>query len=474
MPDNAGIFTIKVESDDPSASNAGPANGPPVPPPPSIANRPPDFPNDPRGFAGWAHPASDPYVDMLRRNNAWRKEQMPKPEPALPSGPTEPPTGLKAGGDKPIPVTIASPVPLPVTIKDWPGRPSTTAPDPSRTPPAPSQDLLKQLGGLPGIGNFGQFASLINQLRASPAATAGASAGAGGAGAATGGGGTGGAAAGAGAGAAAGGALATVGPIIAGILLADLAARAFANNLNDMSRQVQTAGHQVAQFAANDHLGAMITGAENVAATFDKIPIVGQVFAAEMRLATGTVKAFREVNEAFVRRALELARFSAPISFAAAEARVRGIRSDIREANAIGPDAARLVEANSQANAEVREILLPIKQFVTRELADFMQEVVLILRVVKVATELIGNNETTIKLLTGIAKGMTGLAALEAINQFLQDRFGEKPEDLSKSQLDQLINQRFDSEGPEFKPGFRDPRSDAFRKARQNQPGGPP
>lgn len=147
----------------------------------------------------------------------------------------------------------------------------------------------------------------------------------------------------------------------AALLAAELGARAHARALDMAGRAVERFG-QIAQTAASgDHLGAVVQTGEAAADALGKIPIVGQAWAAQLGLATRTVRAFDDTAKAFIARGRELSAYSPDLALANARADVRQILGDIREAQRLGPATARLTENYSRFKEDLREALEPVK-----------------------------------------------------------------------------------------------------------------
>lgn len=94
-------------------------------------------------------------------------------------------------------------------------------------------------------------------------------------------------------------------------------------------------------------------------------------------VAGGVVGAFAavtaagfELKDAFLARAKELSKLSGVIAMSEARTEVNSLMADIREANALGDDMARLNDANTDIWIEIRDLLLPMKKFLLGTLAD--------------------------------------------------------------------------------------------------------
>jgi hypothetical protein len=183
---------------------------------------------------------------------------------------------------------------------------------------------------------------------------------------------------------AAGKAAAGAGAAAAGVAAAPAAVGAI---VTAISQAVQSAAPQFAQagvaLAKNDNR-SLVTQAGNTAA--DVAGLFGPEGAAVGEAIKAVVafgNAVADVTDAFVKRGAELARYSPELTAAGARADVRSIQSDIREAQELGPALARLTDAQSSVENDLREMLLPIKKFVVEVLAEFLESVADAFNVVK-------------------------------------------------------------------------------------------
>src|SRR5262249_1092524 len=140
-----------------------------------------------------------------------------------------------------------------------------------------------------------------------------------------------------------------------------------------VGKAAELAGKGMTQLAANDHLGAVTTAADAVADTLDEIPIVGKVYSAEIKAATAAVKAYAQTVKAFVQRGQELQGYSGALSGANAEGDGRGTLADVKEAQKLGQSLAKLTEQQSRAEIATRDFFLPIKEVLTKHLADLAE-----------------------------------------------------------------------------------------------------
>ncbi len=171
------------------------------------------------------------------------------------------------------------------------------------------------------------------------------------------------------AGAAAGG----MGKILPALAIADEVGKAIAGVFNGVASGAKAAGEAMVKLARNDNLGAVIGVANKVAESLGKIPIIGQVWEAEIKAGTAVVGAFADTVQAFVDRGRELSRYNAGLAGSNAMADVKSLLADIREAGELGPGLARLTDAQADLGVAFREIMLPIKKFVVERLAEIME-----------------------------------------------------------------------------------------------------
>jgi len=219
-------------------------------------------------------------------------------------------------------------------------------------------DLGKAFGG---AGKAAAGAGATGAGAGAAGAASGAAAGAAGAA-----GGTAAASGAAGAAAAGGQLAAAAGPIGAVVALADMAAGEIAGKFNKFGRNIERAGDVAVKIAGNDGMGAVASAAESVAGGLEEIPIVGQVWAAEIRLATTALTTFNKVLGAFATRGKELSGYAGGVSQATAMAEVRGQLHDIKEAQSLDSDYKSIIQSQSRIQTNIQDALTPIKLLIMR------------------------------------------------------------------------------------------------------------
>jgi hypothetical protein len=103
------------------------------------------------------------------------------------------------------------------------------------------------------------------------------------------------------------------------------------------------------------------------------IPIVGKLYESQLQAAIAPVKAFTTAVEGFTARAHELAGFSPSIAVAEQMGDIRGFFDDLKEAQRLGPDLARMLKAETGMQHDLREIFLPIKAVIVEGIADMLE-----------------------------------------------------------------------------------------------------
>lgn len=175
-------------------------------------------------------------------------------------------------------------------------------------------------------------------------------------------------------------------PLAAAYLAADYAAGKMADRLGQAERGIRRMGDMAVAVAGNDGLGLVQTASEGVAQALEQVPVAGQVWAAEIRLMTGTAETANKVFRSFIDRGKELQGYNAQLAVANANARVREILADQREAAQIGESVGRLTDNMSQVSTDLRDTFLPIKELGTEVLAggsDIIRELSEFLKVVR-------------------------------------------------------------------------------------------
>jgi len=109
-----------------------------------------------------------------------------------------------------------------------------------------------------------------------------------------------------------------------------------------------------------------------IAATGPAAVAIGAVAVAAYAAKKG-FDAFMAAVDHFVARGEQLAPYSGAIAGARAQANVRQIMGDIREANQLGDSIARLTDAQSRFNDDIRKIMEPIKRVIAEVLAGLME-----------------------------------------------------------------------------------------------------
>lgn len=261
-----------------------------------------------------------------------------------------------------------------------------------------------------------------------------------------------------------GGAAGMLGAAAGPLMLAEAVSRVVAGAFNTASAAIREVADVAQHLASNDALGGLLGAAEGAAKGLEQIPIVGQVYAAEIRLVTTAISSFRDTVNAFVERGRQLAPYSADLTSAGVTADVREMISDIREANTIGPDLARLTDAQSRAWAEAREIILPIKKMIVENLTEWMELIARKLEENRAGA--LATIEMTRQLLDILLKfasmdvqgGVQGLKDLpEKIRKAIEDALKPKDElnELFDQQLKDIaagIGAAANAPGPRFDP----------------------
>lgn len=129
-----------------------------------------------------------------------------------------------------------------------------------------------------------------------------------------------------------------------------------------LAGEMASGAGRTASAVAQGSATAAFSGAVSVAtAGLSRLGPYGAAAAAGLQAVSAGVTAFRDAVASFVARAKELGGYDGRIAGANAMAEVRRINSDMREANRLGDQLSKLVNAQSKSEAMWDEILLTIK-----------------------------------------------------------------------------------------------------------------
>lgn len=258
------------------------------------------------------------------------------------------------------------------------------------------------------------------------------------------------------------------GPAIV-VTAALLAQQKMVDMTNKAAAAVEGLGNQAGRFASNDHLGMFNAAVDGTKEALEEIPVYGKKWAAELGLAAAPVRAFTTAVNGFVARARELEGLSGPIARAGAVADIRSLRADLKEADQLGPALARLTDVQSRVDTELRDMLLPIKEFVVRGLATGLEQGLAAWEFVKPILARMGQNifdilDTLEKLVEGGALGdaMADLAKAIRKGHELDEQLRQIQQQDAGPIVDWL--NAADGLGGAFVPGAADPAARARAK----------
>lgn len=127
-------------------------------------------------------------------------------------------------------------------------------------------------------------------------------------------------------------------------------------------RAAQAMGEAAQRTAGNDGLGLFRQATDAAADGLEEIPVVGKATAAGLRAVGTALTAAKDAADAFAARGKELAQYDGNIAAAAAMQDVTRQLSDIREAQQLGPQYAKMIEAQTRFEETLKAGLLPLKE----------------------------------------------------------------------------------------------------------------
>jgi hypothetical protein len=144
-----------------------------------------------------------------------------------------------------------------------------------------------------------------------------------------------------------------------------LLADRLASGAAGLGRAAVGAANNSAVPAAIETLGAVSKG-------LARLGPAGLAASAAVDAAGAAIIGFTATIKAFTARGRELSGINGQLSGAVAYADVRSYQQDIKEADRLGPQLAKLIENQAKAEATFREIMLPLKEFIIRELNQIL------------------------------------------------------------------------------------------------------
>jgi hypothetical protein len=163
------------------------------------------------------------------------------------------------------------------------------------------------------------------------------------------------------------------GKVGAGLVVANAAGQALASVFDQVAKKASAAGSVATPLAAGRNLEGVSKAAHIASNALGTIPVVGAPAARILKaFTTVTAEAINTMN-AFADRGRELAAYDGRLAAATANADVRRMQGDIREAKALGEKMSQMIEKQSQVEDTIRDMLLPVKEFILDKLIDFIQ-----------------------------------------------------------------------------------------------------
>lgn len=187
---------------------------------------------------------------------------------------------------------------------------------------------------------------------------------------------------------------------------------------------------------------AAAAGAEAAGAGLASVAAVAAPVAVAFVAVGASIALTKAAIEKFTQRAHELSGFSADLMQAEVNKSVQSLYDDIKEANTLGPDLARMLDAETSISHEWRQIILPFKKVIVEQLANFLEAVAEWLQSGRAIltkefwAEFIQDVVAALK--PGIMGGITVKDAWEKINAKMEDIKRKMKEEDKDSKIDFL------------------------------------
>lgn len=158
--------------------------------------------------------------------------------------------------------------------------------------------------------------------------------------------------------------------IVAGPIIKDAVEKLIKVPFEKARQAIDGFSNAAKDVANNDAFSLFQKYEEGVASTLESaVPILGTVVAEQIRTVSALTGAFKNAADAFIARGKQLQAYDGRLANANAQADVRSLMRDIREAEQTGPNLSRLTDASSRVENNLAEALLPIKELIVSVLA---------------------------------------------------------------------------------------------------------
>lgn len=138
----------------------------------------------------------------------------------------------------------------------------------------------------------------------------------------------------------------------------------------------ETGGAAIARGASGENAKAISGLGDAAVAASKKLPLIGDAAGVVGENVMRAGKAFSSTIDAIVARGEELKGYSGSLATSYAMTDVRQMMQDIRESQALGPNIARINDAQTELSIFLRQILIPLKDWIFDKLANFMENLV--------------------------------------------------------------------------------------------------
>lgn len=190
---------------------------------------------------------------------------------------------------------------------------------------------------------------------------------------------------------------------VIGAKIADIAVDKIADGYRSLQKDMRLGGDFAKGVIGNDIYSPVMKGAEHAAESLEQIPIVGKIFAEQLRTATTTVSVFKETIGAATARAKELQAYDSRVAQSFANQDVSRILADINEADRLGEQYGRIIDSQTDIMSDIKEILLPLKEIVVTDIAGTMEVLKNVLQILK---PFVLNSAETMATLNDVVSGI--------------------------------------------------------------------
>lgn len=163
-------------------------------------------------------------------------------------------------------------------------------------------------------------------------------------------------------------------PVQAALAVADIIQKKFGDAVRSIGDVAEGVAKPTQQMASGNNAQALFSVGDGMVSLAKELPIVGEALGVVGDTAMRVSHAFVDTVNSFVDRGRELQAYSGGLSASYSASEVKNLQADIKEANRLDQAGlSQLNDATTDISIQLRDMLLPIKEFIVQHLAEYLK-----------------------------------------------------------------------------------------------------